>query len=361
MDVMLGATALDGIPVIGIIVQFIGYLLEQLPFVAHAAFAVSIPIALAGMCGVLCERSGVVNIGLEGIMLTAAFVGWITGVIVFGIMGPGEPTAIFGITPQLLISLAAAILAGMLLSLLHAWLAISVRADQIISGTIINIAALGTTGYLNTLISKSSPHGLGGFIPLTLPQQIVDLPVIGWVINAIFGQGPIAITAVLVMVVLQILLFRTRWGLRTRSVGEHPRAAETVGIDVVRLRYRNVVASGAIAALGGAYLSMEVTNSFQAGMTQGRGFIGLAAMIVGRWTPIGAFGAALLFASAQAVGQSITFAAPTGDLGSLMKAIPSQFFDALPYLVTIVILAGVIGRSVPPAADGQPYQREAAS
>jgi simple sugar transport system permease protein len=353
--------ALYSIPLLGLVFQFIGYLIDQLPFISHAAFAVSIPIALAGMCGVLCERSGVVNIGLEGIMLTAAFVGWITGVVALGLLGPGEPTALFGITLPLLIALVAAILSGMLLSLLHAWLAISIRADQIISGTIINIAAFGVTGYLNTLISKQSPQGPGGFLPLTLPQEIIDLPVVGWLINALIGQGPIAISAIAVMIVLQVLLFRSRWGLRTRSVGEHPRAAETVGIDVVRLRYRNVVASGAIAALGGAYLSMEVTNSFQAGMTQGRGFIGLAAMIVGRWTPIGAFGAAILFASAQAISQSITFAAPEGDLGQLLKSIPSQFYDALPYLVTIVILAGVIGRSTPPAADGQPYQREAAT
>lgn len=357
MDQLLNALA--SIPVLGLLFQFIGYLIQQLPFIAHAAFAVSIPIALAGMCGVLCERSGVVNIGLEGIMLTAAFVGWIAGVAALAILGPGDPTPVFGISLPLLLALAAAVVSGMVLSLLHAWLSITVRADQIISGTIINIAAFGTTGYLNTLIAKQSPAGLGGFTPLTIPQNIIDIPIIGWLINAIFGQGPIAISAVMIMIMLQILLFRSRWGLRTRAVGEHPRAAETVGIDVVRLRYRNVVASGAIAALGGAYLSMEVTNSFQAGMTQGRGFIGLAAMIVGRWTPIGAFGAALLFASAQAIGQSFTFAAPAGQLGSVMKAVPSQFFDALPYIVTIVILAGVIGRSTPPAADGQPYQREA--
>jgi ABC-type uncharacterized transport system permease subunit len=361
MPMIVAATPLDSIPVIGLIVQFLSYLIEQLPFIAHAAFAVSIPIALAGMCGVLCERSGVVNIGLEGIMLTSAFVGWIAGVVFLGVLGPGEPTALFGLTLPLLLALLAAVIAGMLMSLLHAWLAITVRADQIISGTIINIAALGTTGYLNTLIAKQSPHGLSGFTPLTLPQPIVDLPVIGWLINAIFGQGPIAISAVVVMVVLQIMLFRSRWGLRTRSVGEHPRAAETVGIDVIRLRYRNVVASGAIAALGGAYLSMEVTNSFQAGMTQGRGFIGLAAMIVGRWTPLGAFGAALMFASTLGISQSIKIAPPSGQLGDILTSVPPQFFDALPYLVTIVILAGVVGRSIPPAADGQPYEREAAT
>ena len=163
------------------------------------------------------------------------------------------------------------------------------------------------------------------------------------------------------VVVLQILLFRSRWGLRTRAVGEHPKAAETVGIDVIRLRYRNVILGGAFAGLAGAYLAMEATNSFQAGMTAGRGFIALAAMIVGRWTPIGAFGAALLFSLFLTLGQAITFAPPTGELGDIVKALPAQVFDALPYIVTIIVLAGVIGRSTPPAADGKPYEREAAA
>ena len=245
------------------------------------------------------------------------------------------------------------------MSALHAWLSISVRADQIISGTIINIAAFGLTGYLNTIISQSSPNGAGAFVQLRLPATVVELPLVGWLINAILDQGPMTITLIVIVVVFQVLLFRSRWGLRTRAVGEHPRAAETVGIDVVRVRYRNVILGGLLAGLGGAYLSLEATNSFQAGMTAGRGFIGLAAMIVGRWTPFGAFGAALLFASAQGIGQSISFAAPTGELGDLLRPLPGQFWDALPYVVTIIVLAGVVGRSIPPAADGQPYEREA--
>jgi ABC-type uncharacterized transport system permease subunit len=349
----------NDVPVLGLIIQFVGFLIDQLPFITHAAVAVAIPIALAALCGVISERSGVVNIGLEGIMLTAAFVAWITGVVAVGLLGPGQPTAFFGITPPLLIAVAAAVLSGMVLATLHAWLSISVRADQIISGVIINIAAFGLTGYLNTIISKQSPPGAGGFRSLVLPDWLTDLPVVGWLINALLVHGPIAIAAIVLVVVCQILLFRSRWGLRTRAVGEHPRAAETVGINVIRLRYRNVIMSGAMAALAGAYLSIELTTSFQAGMSNGRGFIGLAAMIVGRWTPIGAFGAALLFASSSAIARAITFAAPSNDLGSLLESIPPQFYDALPYLVTIVILAGVIGRSIPPAADGVPYQREA--
>lgn len=352
---------LYGVPIAGLLFQFIGYIVAELPFISHGAVAVAVPIALAGLCGVLCERSGVVNIGIEGMMLVAAFVGWIVGVAAVAVLGQGTPTPIFGITLPLLIALVAAMLSGMLLALLHAWLSISIRVDQIISGTIINIIALGLTGYLNTLISSQSPQGAGSFAQLTLPSAITNLPLVGWLIAAFFDQGPIAVSTLGIVVVLQILLFRSRWGLRTRSVGEHPKAAETVGIDVIRLRYRNVIASGAVAALGGAYLSMEVTNSFQAGMTNGRGFIGLAAMIVGRWTPLGAFGAALLFASSTAISQSIAFDAPGGQLGQLLAKVPSQTFDALPYLVTIVILAGLIGRSIPPAADGRPYEREAPS
>jgi simple sugar transport system permease protein len=249
----------------------------------------------------------------------------------------------------------------MVLAGLHAWLSISIRADQIISGVIINIAALGLTGYLNTIISQQSLPGAGSFRDLNLPDEATGLPVIGWLVNAVLDQGPIAISAIILIIVCQILLFRTRWGLRTRAVGEHPRAAETVGINVIRLRYRNVILSGAIAALAGAYLSIELTSSFQAGMSQGRGFIGLAAMIVGRWTPIGALGAALLFATSSAIGRAVTFAAPPNDLGAFLESVPPQFYDALPYLVTIVVLAGVIGRSIPPAADGQPYEREAAA
>jgi ABC-type uncharacterized transport system permease subunit len=352
------------IPVIGFIIQFVQFLVDQLPNISHAAVAISIPIALAALCGVVSERSGVVNIGLEGMMLTAAFVGWSVGAAAIAVLPPdlaAAKTDAFGITVPLLIGLGAALLSGMILALAHAWVSITVKADQIISGVIINIAAVGLTGYLNTLISGSSPTGAGSFTSLDVSPDVANIPFIGWLLNAIFDQGPIAISAIVLVIVTQILLFRTRWGLRTRAVGEHPRAAETVGIDVVRLRYRNVIASGAIAALGGAYLSMELNNSFQDEMTQGRGFIGLAAMIVGRWSPVGAFGAALLFASSQAIGRAILFAAPDNPTGDFLKSIPQQFYNALPYIVTIIVLAGVVGRSIPPAADGQPYEREAAA
>jgi ABC-type uncharacterized transport system permease subunit len=349
---------LYSIPVLGLIFQFAGYLIDIIPDIAPTMLRGAIPILLAALCAVMCERSGVVNIGIEGTMLASAFVGWIVGVAVVGQVG-GTPTAIFGITPALLVALSAAVVTGLLISLLHAWLSITVKADQIISGTIINIAAFGTTGYLNALIARTSPTGAGSFRPLVPPDWLIDLPVVGWVFETFMRQGPITISAVILLIVLQVMLFRSRWGLRTRAVGEHPKAAETVGIDVIRLRYKNVVLGGVFAALGGAFLSMEATNSFQDGMTAGRGFIGLAAMIVGRWTPLGAFGAALLFASSRSIGQSISFAPPPGQLGDLLGGVPGQVWDSLPYLVTIIVLAGVVGRSIPPAAVGRPYEREA--
>lgn len=353
--------ALNSIPVLGLVFQFIEYFVQDLPFISHVAVQLAVPICLAALCGVMCERSGVVNIGLEGIMLTCAFTGWFAGAVLTGVMGPGTPTPVFGLTAPLVLGLFAAIIIGMLISLLHAWLSISVRADQIIAGAIINILALGLTGYMNTLLATTALPPTSNFAVLSIPSVISGIPLIGWLINSLFGQGPIGVLMIIIVVVFQIFLFRSRWGLRTRAVGEHPRAAETVGIDVIRVRYRNVVLSGVLAALSGAYLSMEATNGFQAGMSQGRGFIGLAAMIVGRWTPLGAFGAALLFAASQAISQTISISPPQGELGTLVGRIPTQFFDALPYLITIVILAGVIGRSIAPAADGKPYQRESAA
>jgi simple sugar transport system permease protein len=349
---------LYGIPILGLVFQFIGYLVDVLPNISPIIMREATPIALAALCGVMCERSGVVNIGIEGIMIATAFVGWYVGVLVAPLF-PSDPSVFFGITPALVIALGAALLTGLIISALHAWLSISVRADQIISGTIINIAAFGLTGYLNTLISQTSPNGAGAFSRFVPPKEITEIPLIGWVINMFLRQGPITMSVLVIIIVFQVLLFRSRWGLRSRAAGEHPRAAETVGINVIWLRYRNVIFAGAFAALAGAYLSMEGTNSFQTGMTNGRGFIGLAAMIVGRWTPVGAFGAALLFASSRALGISINGNPPTGQLGDLLGSVPGQVFDALPYLVTIIVLAGLIGRSVAPAADGLPYEREA--
>jgi general nucleoside transport system permease protein len=353
--------ALYAIPVLGVILQFGGYLVQHLPDAAPTILVAATPLGYGAMCGVICERSGVVNIGIEGTMLTAAFTGWVTGIAAVALLGPGDPGPL-GITLPLLIALMAAVLSAVLISLLHAWMSISLRVDQIISGTIINILAFGITGYLNNVIASASPTSAGQFNSVPIPDEAANIPIVGWLLQTFINQGPLTIGLLVSVVVLQLFLFRSRWGLRTRAVGEHPKAAETVGIDVIRLRYRNVLLGGAFAGLGGAVLSMEISNSFQAGGTAGRGFIALAAMIVGRWTPIGAFGAALFFALFTSLGDLIGpngIAPPTGQLGDVVKAIPSQAFSALPYVATIVVLAGVIGRSTPPAADGRPYEREA--
>ena len=351
---------LDAIPVVGVFFQLIGYLVATIPVIAPVFVALAAPIALGALCGIMNERSGVVNIGIEGMMLTSAFTAFLAAALVAQALGPMRPLPLFGATVPILIGVVAAVLTGMLVSTLHAWLSISIRADQIISGTIINILAFGLTGYLNRLIISPNPRlGAGIFQPIALPQALIDLPLIGWMIRGFFAHGPITISVLFLVAFLQIWLFRSRWGLRTRAVGEHPKAAETVGIDVIKLRYRNVILGGIFAGLAGAYLTLEQSGSFQNGMTSGRGFIALAAVIFGRWTPLGAFGAALLFTSAEALRVAISLSPPVGDLGNVVRAIPPEFYGALPYVVTLVVLVAAVGRSVPPAAVGKPYAREA--
>lgn len=352
------------IPVLGFILQFVVYLVDVIVngHIAPIILGLATPIALGALCGVMNERSGVVNIGIEGMMLFAAYIAFMTALYVHQTF-PSEPGSFFGITPALISGVLAAVLAGVLISLLHAWLSITVRADQIISGTIINITALGLTSYLNRLIKPFDSAGT--FQSYRPPAELVNLPVVGWLIEMFTAVGPLAMLAIVLVIVIQILLFRSRWGLRTRAVGEHPKAVDTVGIDVIKLRYRNVLLGGIFAGLAGAYLTLEATGSFQNNMTAGRGFIALAAMIFGRWTPLGAFGGALLFMGSQALGVAIRLAPPAGDLGTFLAGIqqsyPSiynNFFTGLPYLLTIIVLAGVVGRSVAPAADGRPYEKE---
>jgi simple sugar transport system permease protein len=354
------ATFLDSIPVLGVFFQLIGYLVAVLPDIAPIFVALAAPIALGALCGIMNERSGIVNIGIEGMMLSAAFAGFLAAGLVAKGLGSGTPSPIYGATLPIMAGVVAAIVTGMLVSALHAWLSISIRADQIISGTIINIAAFGVTGYLNRLIVSPNPRlGAGIFQPLVPPQGFVDLPLVGWLFRAFLAQGPIAMSVLVLVIALQVMLFRSRWGLRTRAVGEHPKAAETVGIDVIRLRYRNVILGGVFAGLAGAYLTLEQSGSFQNGMTSGRGFIALAAVIFGRWTPLGAFGAAILFTASEALRVAIGLRPPSGELGDVLKAIPNEFYGALPYIITIMVLVAAGGRSVAPAAVGKPYTREA--
>ena len=359
--------ALFNIPVLGFILQFLVYLVNVMVngHIAPIILGLATPIALGALCGVMNERSGVVNIGIEGMMLFSAYIAFMSALSVHQAL-PAERSSLFGATPALVVGVIAAVVAGMLISLLHAWLSITIRADQIISGTIINITALGLTSYLNRLIQPFDSAGT--FQSFRPPAELVNLPGVGWLIEMFTAVGPIAMLAIVFVIIVQILLFRSRWGLRTRAIGEHPKAADTVGINVIALRYRNVLLGGVFAGLAGAYLTLEATGSFQNNMTAGRGFIALAAMIFGRWTPLGAFGGALLFMGSQAVGVAIRLAPPAGDLGTFLagiqQAYPSlynNFFTGLPYLLTIIVLAGVVGRSNPPAADGKPYEKESAT
>lgn len=288
------------------------------------------PLTLGALAGISCERTGVVNIGIEGMMLTAAFSGFMTGVY----------------THNLALALLAAILSGGLMALLHAVLSITFRVDQIISGTVVNILAVGLTGYLNRqLFATGAPPGLS-VLPNIPFGALSDIP---WLGPIIFQQKPIALTAIVLVFALSFALFRTKWGLRTRAVGEHPLAADTVGVNVNQLRYYNVVLGGMLAGLGGAYFTLESVPHFEPLMTNGRGFIALAAMIFGKWTPFGAWGAALLFGVAEAIPTAMQLQGIN---------VPFQIVGLLPYVLTIVVVAGAVGRAVPPAADGVPYVRQ---
>jgi ABC-type uncharacterized transport system permease subunit len=287
------------------------------------------PITLGALAGICSERTGVVNIGIEGLMLTSAFTGFMAGVY----------------THNLGIALVAAVASGALMALLHAVLSVTFRVDQIISGTVVNILAVGLTGYLNRqLFATGAPPGLS-VLPSIPFGPLSDLP---WIGPIVFQQKPIALTAIVLVVLLHLALFRTQWGLRTRAVGEHPLAADTVGINVNAMRYYNVVLGGAIAGLAGAYFTLESVPHFEPLMTNGRGFIALAAMIFGKWTPFGAWGAALLFGVAEAIPTAMQLQGIT---------IPFQIVGLLPYVLTIVVVAGAVGRATPPAADGIPYVR----
>jgi simple sugar transport system permease protein len=287
------------------------------------------PITLGALAGICSERSGVVNIGIEGLMLTSAFMGFMVGVF----------------SHDLGLGLLAAVASGAALALLHAVLSIAFQVDQIVSGTVVNIMAVGITGYLNRkLFVSGAPAGPGVFPALDVPG-LSSLP---WLGPIVFQQKPLALTAIVLVFVLHFALFRTRWGLRTRAVGEHPLAADTVGVNVNGLRYVNVVLGGVLAGLGGAYFTLESVPHFEPLMTNGRGFIALAAMIFGKWTPIGAWGAALLFGVAEAIPTALQLQGIN---------IPFQIVGLLPYVLTIVVVAGAVGRSTPPAAVGIPYER----
>lgn len=289
------------------------------------------PLALGALSGVLCERSGVINIAIEGMMLTAAFVGALVG----------------SVADDQIIGLLAAMASGALLGAVLAVLSIRYVVDQIVSATFINIFALGITSFLSARVLTSFPelNSSGTLRSFGIPG-LESIPVVGPVL---FKQNLIVYLMLLSVAGITWALYRTRWGLRTRAVGEHPKAADTVGVDVLRLRFWNVVGGGVMAALAGAFLTLGSVGRFDEGMSAGRGFIALAALIFGRHHPVGALGAALVFGFAESLQTKLAI---------LQTPIPSEFLLAAPYLVTLVVVAGLVGRSRVPAADGQPYVKE---
>jgi len=304
--------------------------------IVSAMFRYATPLTFAAIGGLFSERSGVVNIGLEGMMLTGAF---------FSVWADVE-------SGSWVVGLVVGALAGGLLALLHAIFAIHLRVDQIVGGTAINLLAVGITGYL--FIQIYGEQGTPGTIPqvpdVRLHLDSVPPKRLGLFLDAAIGQLNLMIWVSFATIVLSyIVMFRTPIGLRIRSVGEHPRAADTVGISVYRVRYGAVVLSGMLAALGGAYLTLGFVHSFNENMTHGRGFIALAALIFGKWNPFGAFGAALLFGFSSAIADRLALAWGTSW---------QTLFQALPYLLTLIAVAGVIGRSIPPAAVGRPYKKQ---
>jgi simple sugar transport system permease protein len=291
----------------------------------------SAPIAMGALAGVLCERSGVINIAIEGMMLFGAF----SGAIVASATG------------SLWLGLLSGIVIGLLLGSVLAGLSINFRVDQIIGGTFLNIFALGMTSYLTARVLVAYPdlNEPGSFSNFGIPG-LSAIPFIG---PLLFDNTVYVYLLFVLVAVIAFALFRTRWGLRVRSVGEHPKAADTVGINVWRTRWRAVLYGGAVAGLAGTFFSLDSAGNFQENMTAGKGFIALAALIFGRWHPVGAFGAALVFGFAEEL---------QGRLALLQTPIPSEFLLMTPYIVTIFVVAGLVGRARPPAADGQPYVKQ---
>jgi simple sugar transport system permease protein len=294
--------------------------------VLSSALRQSTPLVLGALCGLLSERSGVMNIGIEGQMLMAAFWGFLMHVW----------------TGSLLMGVLSGLAAGAFAGFLFAWMSVSMKMDQIIGGTIINILAVGLTGFFY-------PAGMSaaGKLKIYSIPLLSEIPLVGPVL---FRMSPIVFLSICLVLLVHYCLFYTRWGLRTRAMGEHPKAAAAMGISVVKIRYGNIIIGGCIAGLAGAFLSLESVGVFERGMTNGRGFIALAVMIFGKWTPIGAWGAALLFGLSMSFQTQLQF--------DQVLSIPHQFTGMLPYLITIIVLAIFIRRNRPPASLGVPYERE---
>lgn len=296
-----------------------------------SAVSMAVPITLGAFSGILCERAGVVNIAIEGMMLMGSMVGALVG----------------SVTHSVWLGLLMGILAAVLLAALHAVLSIKYKIDQIISGTVINIFSTGMTSFLSQkfLQVHQNLNNPPMFTRVEIPA-LASIPLVGPIL---FNTNFFVYVMFILVFVLQWALFSTRWGLRHRAVGEHPKAADTLGIDVIRTRYIAVLLGGVVAGLAGTFLTLGSVGRFDEGMTAGKGFIGLAAMIFGNYNPFGALGAGMLFGFADSLGSKLSL------LGS---AIPSQFMSMAPYLITMIVLAGFVGKGHVPAADGVAYDKE---
>lgn len=306
--------------------------------VIGGSLEVATPISMAAMAGILSERSGIFNIALEGKMLIGAF----TASVVSSLVALATGNALLAT----FVGIGAAMLAAAATGLLLAWLGIRHNVNQIIAGTVINIGAVGITNFIFLRILQNqtqynAPPSVG---PMNIPF-LSDLPVLGPIF---FEAKPYVYVGYIMVIFLTYMIYKTRWGLRLRASGEKPQAAGTVGINVLRIRYRAIILAGLICGLAGSYLSLATAGSFQMQMTAGKGFIGLAAMIFGGWHPVGAFFAALVFG----------FADSTQSLLSILQVdVPPQLLNSVPYVVTIVVVAGLVGRVRGPASAGLPYEQ----
>jgi ABC-type uncharacterized transport system permease subunit len=336
-----------GIVVALFVVAFLTWAARERSFnlvgMLSSTLLLAVPITFGALSGVLCERSAVINVGIEGMLLAGAFAGAVVGSVAGGSSG----AHILGGTPGEWLGLLAGAVVGGLLAALLAVLCIRYLVDQIIAGVAINIIALGLTSYFAVafLEQNNALNAPGIFEDLPIPG-LAKLPILGPVL---FDQNLFVYLMLAFVAITYVGLFYTRWGLRVRAVGEHPRAADTVGIRVLYTRYRNVILGGIVAGIGGAFFTLGSVGRFDDNMTAGRGFIGLAAMIFGRWNPIGALLAALVFGFADALQTKLSI---------LSVPIPSDFLLMAPYLATIAVVAGVVRKARPPAADGKPYIKE---
>ena len=296
-----------------------------------SAVLLAVPITLGAFSGILAERCGIINIAIEGMMLMASMTAAITG----------------SLTQSVWLGLLGGIASAVLLALILGVLSIKYKVNQTISGTVINIFSTGMTAFISQKFLQNM-QGLNQpkmFTRVPIPL-LADIPLVGPIL---FNQNIFVYLMFAILIILQLALFQTRWGLRLRSVGEHPKAADTLGINVIKTRYMGVILSGVVAGIGGAFFTLGSVGRFDEGMTAGKGFIGLAAMIFGNWMPLGSLGAGLLFGFADAIGSKLSL------LGSI---IPPQFMAMAPYLITMIVLAGFIGKGQAPAAEGEAYEKE---